>query len=121
MPYDIGTKVQHRNGYIKVKIEGEGGKPKWEAEARRNWELTYGDRDPIVAGDRVFHKDGDRTNDRPSNLAKIHYNDTKFVFLKKSRVLWEPKFKIKKKEIVYHEPVKDFDRRVAVGARSSSR
>ncbi len=107
--HEIGTKVQHRNGYIKVKIEGDDGKPIWEAESRRIWELQRG---ALVEGDRVYHIDGDRTNNRIGNLAKVHFNATKFVFLKKSRVLWEPRRKAKK-EIVYVEATKDFDKRIA--------
>lgn len=88
--YPVSTKVQHRNGYIKVKIEGDDGKPRWEAESRRVWELQRG---PLSPGDRVFHVDGDRTNNRITNLAKVHYNEVKFVFLKQSRVLFMPKIK----------------------------
>ena len=82
--YPTGTKVQHRNGYIFVKT-GEG---KLMAESRRVWELQRG---PLQEGDRVFHVDGDRTNNKISNLAKVHYNQTKFVMLKESKILWMPK------------------------------
>lgn len=107
--HEIGTKVQHRNGYIKIKIQGDDGKPVWEAESRRNWELQRGD---LEEGDRVFHIDGDRENNKVSNLAKVHFNSTKFTFLKKSRILWTPPRR-EKKEIAYSEPVKDFDKRMA--------
>lgn len=83
--YPLGTRTQHRNGYIYVKT-ADG----LMAEARRVWELKYGDLGP---GDRVYHLDGDRTNNHPSNLAKVHFNHTKFVMLKESRVLWMPKAK----------------------------
>lgn len=84
---EIGTKVQHRNGYIHVKIRDDDGKPKWVAEGRRVWELKYGE---LEEGDRVFHTNGDRTDNRPGNLAKVHFNNVKFIFLKKSRVLYTP-------------------------------
>lgn len=80
--YPLGTRVQHRNGYIVVKTD-EG----MMAESRRQWELQRGALEP---GDRVFHIDGDRTNNRISNLAKVHYNQTRFTMLKKSKVLWMP-------------------------------
>lgn len=112
--HEIGTKVQYRNGYIKVKLEGEGGKPIWEAESRRVWELQRGPLDP---GDRVYHVDGDRTNNRLGNLAKVHFNSTKFVFLKASRILFTPKRR-EKKEIVYHESTREMDRRIAVDSAS---
>ena len=81
--YPMGTKVQHRNGYIVIKTE-DG----MMAESRRVWENTRG---PLEEGDRVFHIDGDRTNNRIQNLAKIHYNQVKFVMLKESKILWMPK------------------------------
>lgn len=84
--HKLGTVVQHRNGYIYVKTE-EG----MVSENRRVWDLTFGHKDPIKPGDKVHRRDGDRTNNSPENLAKIHYNQTKFVFLKKARILFEPK------------------------------
>lgn len=83
--YPVGTKVQYRNGYIVVKT-GDG----MIAESRRVWELSRG---PLEAGDRVFHIDGDRTNNKIHNLAKVHYNQTKFTMLKESKVLWMPTIK----------------------------
>ncbi len=80
--YPVGTRVQHRNGYIVVKTE-DG----MVAEGRRVWEITHEGLEP---GDRVFHIDGDRTNNNPRNLAKVHFNVTKFVMLKESKVLWMP-------------------------------
>jgi hypothetical protein len=85
--YPIGAKVMSRNDYIRVKIE-EDGDVKWEAESRRTWELQRG---PLQDGDRVFHIDGDRTNNRIGNLARVHFNDKKFTFLKESKVLYLPK------------------------------
>lgn len=81
--YVPGTRVQYRTGYIYVKTD-EG----MMAEARRIWELHKGELSP---GDRVFHMDGDRTNNDIRNLAKVHFNDTKFVMLKESKILWRPK------------------------------
>lgn len=81
-----GTRVQYRTGYIYVKTD-EG----MISEARRVWEQQRGDLKP---GDRVFHLDGDRTNNNIRNLAKVHFNDTKFTMLKESRVLWAPKIRV---------------------------
>lgn len=88
--YPVGTRVQHRNGYIVVKVETDEGGARMMAESRRIWELKRGDLEP---GDRVFHVDGDRTNNDISNLAMVHFNQTKFVFLKASQVLYMPKSK----------------------------
>jgi len=86
--YPIGTKTQTKSGYIRIKIATDDGEVRWEAESRRTWELQRG---PLQDGDRVFHIDGDRTNNRIGNLAKVHFNDKKFTFLKESRVLYLPK------------------------------
>ncbi len=48
-------------------------------------------RGELKEGDKVFHIDGDRTNNRITNLAKVHYNQVKFVMLKESKILWMPK------------------------------
>ncbi len=80
--YPLGTRVQHRNGYIVVKTQ-DGMIP----EGRRVWELSHGD---LAPGDRVFHINGDRTDNAKHNLAKVHFNTTKFVMLKESKVLWMP-------------------------------
>lgn len=101
--HPVGTKVQHRTGYIYVKIEGEDGHPNWIAESRRIWELQKGE---LKEGDRVYHIDGDRTNNRIGNLAKVHFNSTKFIFLKESRVLWRPPVRQTKKEIGRREQAK---------------
>src|SRR5713226_492836 len=93
--YPLGTKVQYRSGYIVVKTE-DGMVP----ESRRIWELQKGE---LQAGDRVFHIDGDRTNNRISNLAKIHYNQTKFVMLKESKILWMPKILAESKKSLTNE------------------
>ncbi len=85
--YPVGTRVQHRNGYIVVKVETDDGHAKMMAESRRIWELKRGPLDP---GDRVFHIDGDRTNNEIRNLAMVHFNQTKFTFLKESKVLYMP-------------------------------
>lgn len=87
MRYPVGTRVQHRNGYIVVKVVDDEGKSRMMAESRRCWELRKG---PLEAGDRVFHIDGDRTNNDIRNLAMVHFNQTKFTFLKKSEILYMP-------------------------------
>lgn len=85
--YKLGERVQYRDGYIKVKAETDDGEAKMIPESWRIWDLHFGDKDPRIEGDRVFHKNGDRTNNAPTNLGKIHFNETKFVFLKQKRML----------------------------------
>lgn len=88
--YPLGTRVQHRNGYIYVKAQDDEGNVKLMAEARRVWELKRGE---LEAGDRVFHMDGNRENNDIRNLAKIHFNQTKYTFLKQSKILYMPTVK----------------------------
>jgi hypothetical protein len=80
--YPTGTRTQHRNGYIYVKTDAG-----LIAEGRRVWELHHKD---LKEGERIYHIDGDRTNNKIQNLAKIKFNTTKFVMLKESLVLWMP-------------------------------
>lgn len=61
------------------------------AEARRVWENHHGE---LEDGYRVFHRDGDRTNNEISNLAPVKFNTIKFKMLKRSRILFEPSIKV---------------------------
>lgn len=82
--HDVGTCVEQKNRYVKVKI----GRNTWEGLGRhllRNADI------PIGEGDRVFFADGDRTNRHPSNLRRIHFNNTPVVFLSTSRVIPTPR------------------------------
>lgn len=89
--YPVGTKIRYRNGYIKVKIDNpEGDGVKWEAESRRMWAMYRGE---LEEGDRIFHIDGNRENNKISNLALIHFNQTKFSLYKESKVLYMPSVK----------------------------
>lgn len=85
--YPAGTRVQHRSGYIVVKVVSDDGEEKMMAESRRVWELRRG---PLEPGDRVFHIDGDRTHNDIKNLAMVHFNQTKFVVLQNSKILYLP-------------------------------
>lgn len=82
--YQIGTRVQDKNGGVKVKIVGEDGKPTWEAEARRVWELYHG---PLSDGDRVFLIAGVGSKIEISNLTIVHFRTEKWKVLDHSRVL----------------------------------
>ena len=82
--YEIGTKVQQKNGVIRVKI----GKSAWMPESRYNWVMSKG---ALREGQRVFHLNGDVTDNRPQNLVPIQFNTKKFIILKSSRVLYIPK------------------------------
>lgn len=84
--YPIGTKIQQKNGRVVVKVETEDG-PKWEAEARRLWELYHG---PLNEGDRVFLIRGVGSKIERSNLTMIHFRTEKFKVLGHSRVLYMP-------------------------------
>lgn len=82
--YPAGSVVQRRNGYILVKIQ----KGKWESQARLNAMKMLGRE--LQAGERVYHKDGNRENNKPANLAVIRFNTVRYVFLKRARPLFIP-------------------------------
>lgn len=82
--YEIGTKVQQKNGVIRVKV----GKSTWIPESRYNWITEKGQ---LKEGQRVFHLNGDVTDNRPNNLVPIQFNTKKFTILKESRILYIPK------------------------------
>lgn len=79
--------MQYRDGRCQVKILDDDGKEKWMRRSRRNWELKHGD---IPEGVRIFRLDGDPTNDDPGNLVGIKFNTTRFSFLKRARVVYDP-------------------------------
>lgn len=82
--YPVGTRTQHRNGYIYVKVVADDGNERLMSEARRVWELHH---DTLEDGDRIFHTNGDRTDNRIQNLAKVHFNQTKYVFRGRAGIL----------------------------------
>lgn len=62
MGYPVGTRKITRNGYMTVKnIDGE-----WEFEHRAVMAEILGR--PLVSGENVHHKNGDRLDNRPKNL-----------------------------------------------------
>lgn len=88
--YPIGTKRQQKTGRVEVKVLDDNGKPKWEAEARRLWELYHGELKP---GDRVFLIRGTGSKIERGNLTMIHFrtaDQDKFKVLAHTRILYMP-------------------------------
>lgn len=81
----VGAVVQHRDGYAYVKTE-EG----WIAEHRIVAALKV-ERRELMTGEKVYHKDGNRENNKPDNLAVIRFNTTKYRLLPAPRLLFMPK------------------------------
>lgn len=81
--YPPGTKVQHRDGHIWIKT-----KEKFIKEAR--YLIMMRERRRLDKNERVFFKDGDRENVEYSNLAAIHFSETKFAYLPHSRIIYIP-------------------------------
>lgn len=82
--YPLLTQVEMKTGYVRVKI----AKDKWEGLGAH---LLKKAGVKIEEGDRVFFADGDRTNRRVENLRRIHFSQTKFILLSRSRVIYLPK------------------------------
>lgn len=90
--YDIGTRVQQKAGVIKIKV----GNSQWMPESRYNWITQKGE---IKEGEKVYHVNGDVTDNRVQNLVKIQFNTKKFIILKSSRVLYIPKVRAESERI----------------------
>lgn len=88
-----GTVIQRRSGYIYVKTE-KG----WVPESRLVASLKLIKRD-LEEGERVFHKDGNRENNRPENLSVIKFNMTKYQLLPSARIIHLPKAQIGEREL----------------------
>lgn len=89
----VGSVVQYRTGYIYVKTS-DG----WKAESRVVAELKLVKRE-LEQGEKVFHRDGDRTNNRPENLAVIKFNPTKYRLLPGPNLIHLPKPQVTEKEL----------------------
>jgi len=85
--YELGTEVQEKSGRVKKKIEDLDG-AKWVGRNRYNWMQHH--KKELGDNDKVYHIDGDKSNDDPSNLVAIKFSGVKYS-LKHSRVVWEPK------------------------------
>lgn len=83
--YPPGSVVQQRNGYIFVKLENGT----WQAEARWVMENKVISR-PLKSFERVYHRDGDRTNNERGNLVVLKINQTPFKVFERSRPLFIP-------------------------------
>ena len=81
--YEIGTKVQHRDGYVFVKTESG-----MVAEHRFVMSQKIGR--PLAKGEVVLRIKPDRMNNRETNLVKVHHNLSKFKYLPHSRVIYIP-------------------------------
>ncbi len=97
--YPVDTQVEQKTGYVRVKV----AKNKWQGLGA--YLLTKAGV-KIVEGDRVFFADGDRMNRSVENLRRIHFNTTKFIMLKASRVIYMPEKKtiampVRKREPIY--------------------
>lgn len=81
----IGTRAQRRNGHIFIKTK-EFGMVK---EAR--YVIMVKENRELDKNERVFFRDGDRENVKYENLAPIHFAESRFKYLPRSRVIYVPK------------------------------
>lgn len=78
-----GTRSQRRDGHIWVKHQGRMVKAARLAMAIRE------DRE-LDRNERVFFRDGDRENIDPRNLTSVHFQEARFKYLPRSRVIYIP-------------------------------
>jgi len=83
--YHSGTIILRTSGYRFIK-RTDG---KWEAEHRMVARNSVVHRD-LLEGERVFHKNGKREDNAPSNLVVIRFNLEKFKKLPHTRIIFIP-------------------------------
>lgn len=82
--YDVGTEVQEKSGRVKKKLR-DGS---WITRGRFIYMNKLGKH--LDHLDRVFHINGDVSDDNPRNLVAIRFSGNRYT-LRTSRVLWEPR------------------------------
>lgn len=93
--YPTGSIVQHSNGYIHVK-RNEGG---WITEHRFIAELKLAGRE-LREGERVYHKDGDRQNNKAENLVIIQFNMNRYKVKYVAKPIFIPKHDVANAESI---------------------
>lgn len=89
--YPVGTVVQHRNHYVRIKKQdGE-----WQSHHRWIAELqgdATGKSGELQEGEKVFHLNGKKDDNAAKNLIRIQFDTTKYYLkpLKTSQVLFIP-------------------------------
>ena len=83
--YPVGTIILRTSGYRFIKTSNK----KWEAEHRVIAKDRLLHRD-LLDGERVFHRNGKRDENAPSNLVVIRFNLEKFEKLPHSRIIYIP-------------------------------
>src|SRR5688572_17522493 len=99
--YPVGSIVQHRDHYIFVKGEDKA----WTAQHR--WMVAQkgdatGKSGDLAPGERVYHLNGQKDDNRPKNLIRIQFDQTEYYAkpLKTSRPIHIPKVAIPRREVV---------------------
>lgn len=83
--YPEGTIIQQKTGYIQVKVKG-----RWISQGRLHYQKAHG---TLEREQRVYHIDGDRTNNDEDNLVAITFSTTRFQLLPQRRIMFMPKLK----------------------------
>jgi hypothetical protein len=83
--YPEGSVIQEKTGYIKVKT-----KQGWISQGRLHYQQANGSLD---RNQRVYHIDGDRTNNDAENLVAITFSEKRFQLLPHRRIMFMPKLK----------------------------
>lgn len=83
--YPVGSVVQRRNGYIFIKTDAG----QWISEHRLVCATQVEHRE-LMDAEKVFHRDGNRENNKPDNVVAIKFNRTRYRLLPTSRPLYIP-------------------------------
>lgn len=92
----VGTVLQRRSGYIYVKTQDRG----WVPEGRLVAELKI-EKHQLEECEKVYHRDGNRANNKPDNLAVIRFNLTKYRLLPRPQIVYMPKPQVTEKDLRY--------------------
>lgn len=86
MIYPEGARIQWRNGheYIKTREYGLIKRARYIAIQEHG----------LSRNEKVFFRDGDRTNFKVENIIPIRFSETRFKYLPHSRVIYMPSSKV---------------------------
>lgn len=87
MIYPEGARIQWRNGHEYIKTMEFG-------LIKRARLIALQKHGELSKNEKVFFRDGDRTNFDPENIIPIRFSETRFKYLPRSRVIYMPSSKV---------------------------
>jgi len=85
VPFRVGVQVQRRDGHIWVKSSSYG----LVKQARLL--IMLEENRALDKTERVFFRDGDRTNVKLGNLVSVRFKEARFKYLPHAKIIYVPK------------------------------